>query len=86
MTMMTVDGLDDYNDLFALIGVLVWVRHGSAGSGFQWVWDFVFRFSPCSDRVFRISLRLRQSHSLRSHLANQYKILCDSLSLLNVKT
>lgn len=29
------------------------------------------------------SLRLRQSHSLRSHLANQYKILYECYSLLN---
>jgi hypothetical protein len=75
MTMMTVDGLDDYNDLLFFTGV--WVGSGFHGFWVHWVWDFVFRCSPCSGRVSRMSLRLRQSHSLRSHLANQYKILCE---------
>jgi hypothetical protein len=57
MTMMTVDGLDDYNDLlFSLVFgfglVLGLMAFGSIGFG---IWFFVF--SPCSDRVSRISLR-----------------------------
>jgi hypothetical protein len=54
MTMMTVDGLDDYNDLLFFYWCLglgwFWVSWllGPLGLGFH----FSF-FSPCSDRVLQ---------------------------------
>lgn len=77
--MMTMDGLDDHNDLFLF---LLNSGHGLAFLVSAWWWlvfgdgalrpTFFFRFSLLlhSSR----DLELRQLHSLRNFLVNQYKI------------